>query len=63
MKGAWSLDELRVAARRRGVEPDDDDLERVRAFLAVLGPAFDELERLVPAETVPAGLFLPVDGE
>lgn len=62
MKAAWSLEELRATAARLGVDAGDEDLERVRAFLDVLGPAFEELERLVPAGTVPAGLFLPADG-
>jgi hypothetical protein len=43
----------------QGVEPTDEDLERVQAFLAVLLPAFEELERIVQAETVPAARFLP----
>jgi hypothetical protein len=59
MQDPWSLGELRAAAARWGVDPTDDDLERVRAFLDALWPAFEELERLVPAEIVPAGLFLP----
>ena len=54
-----SLDFLRQLAARQGVFPTDEDLERVQAFLAVVLPAFEELERLVPPETVPAGLFLP----
>lgn len=53
------IDVLRAEAERQGVEPTDEDLERVRAFLEVLLPAFEELEEVVPAETVPAGLFLP----
>jgi hypothetical protein len=56
-----SIEELRVRAAEQGVYPSDTDLERVRAFLIVLGPALRELERLVPPETVPAGLFLPVE--
>jgi hypothetical protein len=55
-----SIHELRTQAVRQGVEPTDEDLERVQAFLAVVLPAFEELERLVPPETVPAGLFLPL---
>jgi hypothetical protein len=40
--------ELRRIAEAQGVTPTDEDLEAVRAFLAVLLPAFEELERLVP---------------
>jgi hypothetical protein len=40
--------ELRRVAATNGVSPTDEDLEAVRAFLAVLLPAFEELERLVP---------------
>ncbi len=58
MQDSWTLAELRAAAARAGVEPTEDDLERVLAFLETLRPAFRELEELVPAETVPAGLFL-----
>ena len=58
MQDRFSLAELRAAAARAGVEATDEDLERVLAFLDFLGPAFRELEELVPAETVPAGLFL-----
>jgi hypothetical protein len=54
-----SIEELRAQAFRQGVEPTEEDLERVQAFLAVLLPAFAELERVVPPDTVPAGLFLP----
>lgn len=57
-----SIDELRAQAAQQGVEPTDEDLERVQAFLGVLLPAFEELERLVPPDTVPAGLFLPGEG-
>lgn len=53
------LAELRALAALQGVEPSDADLEGVLGFLRVLLPALEELERLVPPETVPAGLFLP----
>jgi hypothetical protein len=56
-----SIEELRAQAALQGVAPADADLERVQAFLAVLLPAFEELEALVPPDTVPAGLFLPVE--
>ncbi|HEU4450484.1 MAG TPA: hypothetical protein VFR63_10965 [Gaiellaceae bacterium] len=45
--------ELRRIAETQGIAPTDEDLEAVRAFLAVLLPAFEELERLVPP--TPAG--------
>ncbi len=56
---APSLDELRREAARLGVEPSDEDLERVRAFLAVVLPAFEELEELIPQEVPPAAVFRP----
>jgi hypothetical protein len=40
--------ELRRVAEAQGVTPTDEDLEAVLAFLAVLEPAFEELERLTP---------------
>jgi hypothetical protein len=40
--------ELRRIAEEQGVTPTDEDLEAVRAFLVVLLPAFEELERLAP---------------
>ena len=40
--------ELRQIAVGQGVFPTDEDLEAVRAFLDILLPAFEELERLVP---------------
>jgi hypothetical protein len=54
-----SLEELRWQARAQGIEPGDDDLERVRGFLTVLFPQFAALERLVTADTVPAAVFRP----
>lgn len=54
-----SIDELRRRAAGLGVAPSDEDLERVRGFLAVLYPQLDELERLVPSEAVPAAVFRP----
>jgi hypothetical protein len=54
-----SIDELRRQAHAQGIEPGDVDLERVRGFLAVLFPQFEELERLVPADTVPAAVYRP----
>lgn len=40
--------ELRRVAETQGMSPTDEDIEAVRAFLAVLLPAFEELDRLVP---------------
>jgi hypothetical protein len=45
-----------------GVEPSDEDLRAVSGFLAVLLPAFRELEELVPPTVVPAAVFRP-EGE
>ena len=59
MAATPSLAELRRLAEAQGVAPTDEDLEAVRGFLEVLLPAFEELEGLVPADTAPAGLFLP----
>jgi hypothetical protein len=42
---------LRRIAEAEGVTPTDEDLEAVGAFLAILLPAFQELERLVPPAT------------
>lgn len=56
MSAVPTADELRALAALQGVAPTAEDLEAVRGFLAVLLPAFEELERLLPADTVPAGL-------
>jgi hypothetical protein len=56
-----TIDQLRDAAAQEGVHPDDADLEAVQAFLRVLVPQFRALERLVPADTVPAGMFVPTE--
>ena len=40
--------ELRRIAETHGVKPTDEDHEAVRAVLAILLPAFEELERLAP---------------
>ena len=63
MASTPSLAELRALAAAQGVAPTDEDLEAVRSFLDVLLPACEEVERLLPPETVPAGLFLPPEGE
>jgi hypothetical protein len=54
-----TIDDLRRQADSLGVTPTDADLERVRAFLAVLYPQFDALERLVPPDVIPAAVFRP----
>jgi hypothetical protein len=61
MAAGLSLAELRSLAEAQGVAPSDDDLEAVRAMLVAL--RFEEIERLVRPETVPAALFLPVEPE
>jgi hypothetical protein len=63
VSSAPSVELLRVLAAQQGIHPADADLEAVRGFLAVLLPAFAELERKVPPETVPAGLPFPVPEE
>jgi hypothetical protein len=54
-----SIDELRREAERLGVSPTDADLEQVQGFLAVVLPAFAELEHLVDRQDGPAGVFRP----
>lgn len=54
-----SIDELRREAERLGVSPTDADLEQVRGFLAVVLPAFAELEELVSPKDGPAAVFRP----
>ena len=56
---APTVEELRAIAAREGVHPTDADLEAVRGFLRVLLPQFRALEAIVPADTVPAAMFLP----
>ncbi len=58
---APSIEYLRAAAALQGVEPSDEDLDAVQGFLGVLLPAFDVLEDVTPAETVPAAMFVPTD--
>jgi hypothetical protein len=58
---APSIDDLRRDAERLGVTPTDPDLERVRGFLEVVLPAFQELEQLVSPAEPPAGVFRPED--
>lgn len=45
-----------------GVHPSEADLESVRGFLDAIVPALEELERALPPETVPAGIFAPIEG-
>jgi hypothetical protein len=54
-----SIDVLRALAAAQGVHPTDADLEAVQGFLAAILPALAELEAELPADAVPAGLFLP----
>jgi hypothetical protein len=54
-----SIAELRCQAERLGVSPTDADLEQVQGFLAVVLPAFAELEELVSPADPPAGMFRP----
>lgn len=61
MAADLSLAELRRLAEAQGVVPSDDDLEVVRGMLAAL--RFEDIEALVGPETIPAGLFLPVEPE
>jgi hypothetical protein len=63
MASVPSLAELRTLVERQGVTPTDADLRAVQSFLEVLLPAWEEVERLVPPGTVPAGLFMPGESE
>jgi hypothetical protein len=54
-----SIDALRALAAAQGVRPTDADLEAVRGFLEAILPALAKLEDELPAETAPAGLYLP----
>jgi len=56
-----SIHELRRQAERLGVTPTDADLEQVQGFLAVVLPAFAELEELISPADSPAGVFRPED--
>lgn len=58
MADAPSLEDLRRLAERHGVAPTDEDLEAVRAFLGVLLPQLDALERSLGPDDVPAGMML-----
>ena len=54
-----TIEDLRRQSTLLGVSPTDEDLGRVQAFLAVLLPQLDEVERLVEADAVPAAGFRP----
>ena len=54
-----SVAELRSLASAQGVHPTDDDLERVRGFLATVLPTLRTLEEGTGREIPPAGLYLP----
>lgn len=49
---------LRALAERQGVEPTDEDLEDVSAFLETVLLRLVEIERALPPETPPAGRYL-----
>jgi hypothetical protein len=55
MPATPTLAQLRALAEAQGVTPTEEVLEGVRAFLEVLVPAFEEMERLIPPGTPPAG--------
>ena len=57
-----SLGQRRAVAAAHGVAPTDDDLTAVAGFLATILPGLAELERELPADVAPAGLFLPEEG-
>ena len=48
-----ALDFLRELAARQGVEPSDDDLQAVLAFLEAVLPELERLEALLPPEAAP----------
>lgn len=54
-----SIEELRRRAEEQGVTPTDDDLERVRSFLAVLGPQLEALVSIVHGDAPPAAVYRP----
>ncbi len=54
-----SVDVLREIAARQGVSPTDTDLEAVLGFLNAILPELERIERRIPPETPPAGLFVP----
>jgi hypothetical protein len=54
-----SVQHLRERCASEGVEPSDDDLAGVVAFLDTILPALAAIEAALPPEAVVAGLFLP----
>ena len=54
-----ALEDLRRLAAAQGIHASDDDLQGVLDFLRVLLPALAEIERSLPEDTAPAGMFLP----
>jgi hypothetical protein len=48
-----SFDFLRELMARQGVEPSDEDLGAVLAFLEAVLPELERLEALLPPETAP----------
>jgi hypothetical protein len=55
---APSLDDLRRQAAALRIDAADEDLEGVRAFLDVILPALEEIERTLPADAPPTGVPL-----
>jgi hypothetical protein len=45
---------LRALAARQGVEPTDEDLEAVSAFLETILPRLREIEEALPPDVPPA---------
>lgn len=54
-----TLAELRALARSQGVDPSDEDLERVLGFLGTVLPDLRAIEQGTPRSVVPAGMYLP----
>ncbi len=54
-----SVADLRALAQAQGVDPTDDDLERVRGFLGTVLPALRVLEEGTGRDIPPAGMYLP----
>lgn len=54
-----TIAELRALARAQGVDPTDDDLERVLGFLGTVLPDLRAIEESTPRSVPPAGMYLP----
>ena len=54
-----TLAELRALARSQGVDPTDEDLERVLGFLGTVLPDLRAIEESTPRSVVPGGMYLP----